>query len=239
MKYLIEYKLFEFTDRELQAYQNWAAGILSKEPDSSKELMRRRLEVLKDNFFRVKNRLANKDVFQYKTYFDLKDVVDDEEQNILHKDVNKRIKMAEFNKDWIDLEVNDPNWTVLIPLTHVGSCKISQGTKWCTAMKFSEERYSEYKKRGELFRFINKNLNEDNYWKKVSLNWKFEGKRIWNSREDYELKEVKTEEGIQLIDYVPSHGQSPDLILTSTFDKIEEYYLQQKKQRWFSSTVIQ
>lgn len=230
MKYLLIFE--EFTDRENQAYDKWVDRMIS-EFSGNKDYLRDRLNDLKDKFFRVKSRLPNKDIFSYKSYGQLLTAVDDILKQIEETDLNKKIKMAKEGVDWIKLS-EDKNWIVLVPITHIGSCKISQGTRWCTAMKQNPWKFEQYKSRGELFRFINKNLKEGNHHKKVSLFYEFDGdNRLWKSIEDYDLNEIQVDGGIILKETTMArYDQKTELISNELLDKTKEFFLSQKSKRF-------
>lgn len=63
-----------------------------------------------------------------------------------------------------DLIAEDENWKVYSPSSYESSCKLGDGTRWCTAWTTTDHYYKYYTQNGkELVIFINKNNPEEKY----------------------------------------------------------------------------
>ena len=137
-------------------------------------------------FEEVKNRLKtkNKDIMRYKSLEEVDEMLDDDDS---YEDLSARQKLrqtqnavrkTDVNKDAI-LVYEDDTWEVWTPLTYEASCKLGQGTTWCTASTRSPYYYNYYmdsyggqyyininKKTGEKYQFhfeSHQFMNEDDY----------------------------------------------------------------------------
>lgn len=102
-----------------------------------------------------RNQAKSPDIFQYKSFNELRDEISKAKE----KSFTKKLKKASPGKDYKKV-YEDDDMVVIVPLTHVGSCKYGQGTRWCTASKTHPQYFEGYKERGVLFRILQKN---DNY----------------------------------------------------------------------------
>jgi hypothetical protein len=57
----------------------------------------------------------------------------------------------------------DSDWVVYIPETYAASCKLGQGTSWCTASTESSNYYDDYTEDGPLYIIINKKDRNEKY----------------------------------------------------------------------------
>ena len=57
----------------------------------------------------------------------------------------------------------DSDWVVYIPETYAASCKLGQGTSWCTASTESSDYYDDYTEDGPLYIIINKKDKNEKY----------------------------------------------------------------------------
>lgn len=116
-------------------------------------------------FDKKKNSFQNKDIGQFKTVEDLLNAVDDiVEVPLSHRQEvrlrQKDRKNADISKDAEKVFENE-NWVVYVPHTYAASCKLGQGTKWCTASTESSEKYDEYTEDDSpLFININKKTGQ-------------------------------------------------------------------------------
>lgn len=118
--------------------------------------------------FDIKKRyLTNKDIGQYKTLPDLSRAL--AEVGDIELSHNQKVKQNKKNRRRADLhnearlEYEDSDWEVWIPLTYAASCKLGQGTRWCTASTESDEYFEQYTDQGELFININKHDEDEKY----------------------------------------------------------------------------
>ena len=112
------------------------------------------MEQFKD-WVSYRNQAKSPDIFQYKSFNELRDEISKAKE----KSFTKKLKKASPGKDYKKV-YEDDDMVVIIPLTHVGSCKYGQGTRWCTASKTHPQYFEGYNERGVLFRILQKN---DNY----------------------------------------------------------------------------
>lgn len=93
------------------------------------------------------NRITNPDISQYKDFTQIKYAVEEAEE---------KLKMKELEKQVIKLYDNE-EWSVVIPLSYEASKTYGANTKWCT----TQERYwSEYILTYKLIYILNKKTNE-------------------------------------------------------------------------------
>ena len=62
-----------------------------------------------------------------------------------------------------DLIFEDDDWKVYIPTSHKSSCELGKGTNWCTAWSNTSMYYDNYKNKGNLIIFINKEDPTEKY----------------------------------------------------------------------------
>lgn len=97
----------------------------------------------------AKNDLVNKDVMKYKSVQELEDALNSPEsyeEKSHRQEVRGRQqarKEADIEKD-ADVVYKDSTWTVYVPKTYAASCKLGQGSKWCTASTESDYYYNRY-----------------------------------------------------------------------------------------------
>ena len=118
-------------------------------------------------FEEVKNQLKNKDIMKYKSLEEVDAMLDDETS---YKDLSARQKLRQtqnaVRKTNVDedasLVFEDSNWEVWVPHTYEASCKLGQGSTWCTASTSSDYYYRMYKNQygGEYYININKRTKE-------------------------------------------------------------------------------
>lgn len=110
-----------------------------------------------------KKNLKNKDIGAYKTVADLDKMLNDDDS---YKELSHRQEVRQRQKDRknadlgeeADLVFEDDMWEVWVPHTYAASCKLGQGTHWCTASTESDYYYNYYKKNygGEYYILISK-----------------------------------------------------------------------------------
>ena len=118
-------------------------------------------------FEEAKNQLKNKDIMRYKSLEEVDEMLDNADS---YKDLSARQKLRQtqnaVRKTNIDedasLVFEDSNWEVWVPHTYEASCKLGQGSNWCTASTSSDYYYRWYKNQygGEYYININKRTNE-------------------------------------------------------------------------------
>jgi hypothetical protein len=77
-------------------------------------------------------------------------------------DITEQVKLADEQEELKKLEaqvikiLDDSDWLVVKPLTHVSSKKYGSGTKWCTTMENDPKYFNSYCKEGVLIYCLNK-----------------------------------------------------------------------------------
>lgn len=116
-------------------------------------------------FHAEKNNLKNTDINQFKSVELLDDYLNNEDS---YKDLSARQQLRKVQKSvrGVDLGTDaelifeDDKWEVWIPKTYEASCKLGQGSTWCTASTGSNYYYKSYSDKGPLFINIKKDDND-------------------------------------------------------------------------------
>jgi hypothetical protein len=162
------YKYTEFLVKKFKEfygdYDDWTIG-LGMEMMGSENM-----ETLNEFEIHAKaNRITNPDISQYKDFGQLNAAVEEAEE---------KVRLKELEKQVIKLFDND-EWSVVIPLSYEASKTYGANTKWCT----TQERYwNEYYKTYKLIYIQNKKTNEKYA---VSRHWEDNKKvQAWMSNDD-------------------------------------------------------
>lgn len=115
-----------------------------------------------------KKQLKDKDIMKFKSAIDLEDYLNNENNYI---DLSHRQEVRQRQKDRHNADLNneaelvyeDNDWEVWIPKTYAASCKLGQGTSWCTASTETSNYYDNYTSKGQLYININKRNPEEKY----------------------------------------------------------------------------
>ena len=115
-----------------------------------------------------KAQLKNKDLGQFKTLQAIDDYLNDDNNytDLSHRQEVRQAQKARRNVDLAkeaDLIYEDADWEVWIPLTYAASCKLGQGTTWCTASTESDRYYNDYTSNGKLYINISKKDPTEKY----------------------------------------------------------------------------
>lgn len=124
-------------------------------------------DVLK-RFDTEKNHLINKDIMKYKSIQEVENMLNDDNS---YKDLTHRQGVRQRQNDRRNVDLNkeaklvyeDADWEVWIPNTYAASCRLGQGTSWCTASTESDSYYNDYTDEGQLFININKHNPKEKY----------------------------------------------------------------------------
>jgi hypothetical protein len=106
-----------------------------------------------------------------------------------YEDLNKLNSLCEIKKMGNELEkeivklLENDEWLVLRPLTHLSSMKYGSSTKWCTTSQYEPNYFTRYTREGALIYCINKLTGlkvaaYKNYDEKVMSFWNMEDNRI-------------------------------------------------------------
>lgn len=115
-----------------------------------------------------KKYLKNKDIGRFKSLEEVDEYLNDDEN---YKDKSHRQEVRDRQKDRknadldMDAEIvyKDNFWTVWTPKTYAASCKLGQGSSWCTASTESDYYYNYYTNQGPLYIVINNSNEEEKY----------------------------------------------------------------------------
>ena len=106
-----------------------------------------------------------------------------------YEDLNKLNSLCEIKKMGNELEkeivklLENDEWLVLRPLTHLSSMKYGSSTKWCTTSQYEPNYFTRYTREGSLIYCINKKTGlkvaaYKNYDERVMSFWNMEDIRI-------------------------------------------------------------
>jgi hypothetical protein len=143
-------------------------------------------EVIKavGNFERVKNRLDQKDIYQYSTL--------DELFKVLVAIDSKQRREVPTREDAEKVYETD-RYVVMVPETKEASCYYGSGTKWCTAQT-DRDYFTNYKKSGELYYIIDKTKPSSDPFYKVALNKKLSGEEdFWDATDKMHISGIGVE----------------------------------------------
>lgn len=114
--------------------------------------------------------LKNKDIMRYKTMDEVEDMLNNEDS---YKEQSHRQEVRDRQKARKNADLGneakkvyeDSDWEVWVPLTYAASCKLGQGSSWCTASTESDYYYNQYKNTygGDYYININKHDPEEKY----------------------------------------------------------------------------
>lgn len=147
-------------------YARWILGLANKNKLDNIGHVRDILTRFEDN----KKQLKEKDIMHFKSIDDLEEYLNDDDsyKDLSHRqEVRQRQqgrKNADLTKD-AELVFEDSQWEVWIPKTYEASCKLGQGTSWCTASTENDYYYNYYKNNygGNYYININKQNPEEKY----------------------------------------------------------------------------
>lgn len=145
-------------------YARWILNLANKgmldNPGHVKDILRR----FDDN----RKNLKEKDIMRFKSMDELEAYLNNDDS---YKDLTHRQEVRGRQKDRRDVDLSkearivyeDDDWTVWVPETYAASCKLGQGTKWCTASTESSEYFDRYSKDGNLYILISKKDPKEKY----------------------------------------------------------------------------
>ena len=112
-----------------------------------------------------KKNLKDKDIMKFKSMQEVEDYLNNEDNYNQLTDRQKlrqtqtAVRKSDITKD-ADLLYEDGEWEVWTPKTYEASCKLGQGTSWCTASTSSDYYYNYYTDYSPLYININKRTGE-------------------------------------------------------------------------------
>ena len=137
-----------------------------------------------DNFERVKNRLEQKDIYQYET-------LDELFKTLTAIDSKQRREV--LTREDAEKVYESDRYVVMVPETKEASCYYGSGTKWCTAQT-DRDYFSNYKKNGELYYIIDKTKPTSDPFYKVALNKRLTGEEdFWDATDKMHISGIGVE----------------------------------------------
>ena len=145
-------------------YARWILNLANKgvldNPGHVTDILRR----FDDN----RKNLKEKDIMRFKDMDELEAYLNDDDS---YKDLTHRQEVRSRQKDRRDVDLSkeakivyeDDDWTVWVPETYAASCKLGQGTSWCTASTESSEYFDRYSEDGNLYILISKKNPKEKY----------------------------------------------------------------------------
>lgn len=119
-------------------------------------------------FEEEKNNLINRDIGRFKSIEEVDAYLNDEDsykvltrRQELRK-VQKAVRNTDLEKDAEKIFENS-SYVVWVPKTYEASCRLGQGSSWCTASTESDRYYNMYTRDGDLYIIINKSNNDEKY----------------------------------------------------------------------------
>jgi hypothetical protein len=124
----------------------------------------------------------------------MKIIITEEQNKKLFQIKEGRVKASDRIKVYEDDKI-----LVVVPLTHMASCKYGAKTPWCVAVPSNDEHFNEYTENGILFYFIIKSpydygdIKEYKFAYYKSLNVNMEEYNGWYDMSDYRYDEENEE----------------------------------------------
>lgn len=153
-------------DREQGQYSKWILDKLNRNLLNNSHLGHL-YDILK-RFEDNKKYLKNKDINKFKSIQEIDAYLNDDNSynELSHSQIvrqHRRDKQkADLNNE-AALIYEDPDWEIWIPETYAASCKLGQGSKWCTASTETSEYFDDYSKDGDLYIILNKHNEKEKY----------------------------------------------------------------------------
>lgn len=154
------------SDKEQGQYSKWILDKLNRNLLNNSHLGHL-YDVLK-RFEDNKKNLKNKDINKFKSIQEIDAYLNDDNSynELSHSQVVRQHRMdkqkADLNNE-AELIYEDPDWEIWIPKTYAASCKLGQGSKWCTASTETSEYFDDYSKDGDLYIILNKHNEKEKY----------------------------------------------------------------------------
>lgn len=111
-----------------------------------------------------KKNLKNKDIGQFKSLEEIDEYLDNDDN---YKTLSHRQEVRQRQNDRKNVDLGNEaekvfessDWEVWVPKTYAASCRLGQGSSWCTASTESDYYYNYYTKYGDLY--INKHKTDE------------------------------------------------------------------------------
>ena len=154
------------SNKEQGQYSKWILDKLNRNLLDSSYLghLYDALKRFEDN----KKYLKNKDINKFKSLQDIDTYLNDDNNynELSHSQIVRQHRRDKQNVDLdndAELIYEDSDWEIWIPKTYAASCKLGQGSSWCTASTETSEYFDKYSKRGPLYIILNKHNKKEKY----------------------------------------------------------------------------
>ena len=152
-------------------------------PVSDKEGVEELINAI-SNFERLRNRLDQKDLYQYES-------LDELFKTLTAVDGKQRREVP--TREDAERVYESDRYVVMVPETKEASCYYGAGTKWCTAQT-DRDYFTNYKKSGELYYIIDKTKPTSDPFYKVALNKKLSGEEdFWDATDKMHISGIGVE----------------------------------------------
>lgn len=132
-----------------------------------------------------KKNLKNRDIMKYKSVDEVENMLNDDAS---YAEQSHRQEVRQRQKDRKNVDLNkdaekvyeDSEWEVWIPHTYAASCRLGEGTTWCTASTESDYYYEKYKHEygGDYYIIIMKRFPKN------KLQFHFESEQFMNKDDE-------------------------------------------------------
>ena len=155
---------FNPTRDSVGTYGKWILNLFNKHQLNNEGHVTDVLRRFEEN----KRQLKEKDINRFKTIDELDEYLNDENNyNQLSNRQALRQTQNAVRKTDVSVEATkvfeDSAWEVWTPHTYEASCKLGQGSRWCTATTDSDYYYKYYTHQGPLFILIDKYDRDNKY----------------------------------------------------------------------------
>ena len=154
------------SNKEQGQYSKWILDKLNRNLLNSSNLghLHDVLKRFEDN----KKYLKDKDINKFKSIQEIDTYLNDDNNynELSHSQVvrqHRRDKQKVDLGNEAELVYEDSNWEIWIPKTYAASCKLGQGSKWCTASTETSEYFDDYSREGDLYIILNKHNEKEKY----------------------------------------------------------------------------
>ena len=164
-------------------------------PVSDKEGVEELINAI-SNFERLRNRLDQKDLYQYES-------LDELFKTLTAVDGKQRREVP--TREDAERVYESDRYVVMVPETKEASCYYGAGTKWCTAQT-DRDYFTNYKKSGELYYIIDKTKPTSDPFYKVALNKKLSGEEdFWDATDKLITSSNEVKDNESLMDVIRQH----------------------------------
>ena len=153
-------------NKEHGQYSKWILDKLNRNLLNNSHLghLNDTLKRFEDN----KKNLKNKDINKFKSTQEIDTYLNDNDNynELSHSQIvrqHRRDKQKADLDNEAELIYEDPDWEIWIPKTYAASCKLGQGSRWCTASTETSSYFDRYSKDGNLYIILNKYNGKEKY----------------------------------------------------------------------------